>query len=947
MSINYPYNYQKNRIPRYGYCNQNTNNSYYKLERNNYLNSIDNNISTSFSSYNKYNRKNNIDSSVNRNKKRVVSRSPCSCGCHSNEECSYISDNRCHFLPILNRESNFHHYNSIITKNEEVNSKNNDLLNEVINLKKNLKKIENELSRTKKENEACNFYIKELERELSKSNMNNILNENDNTKRILNSVKTRDFGRYHDMLNKSFEVLDSISNQCKDPKGKTEGGVNYYFDKNQEYNMVIDTQKKFIDNLPENIENYASNNNYANNIGKNNDNNDYNYDSNVNNRHNNTFSNSNCKKRVDELNNRNKYDNNNFYGGYNESTIKTNQINSNKLDSFNDDDSKLNVFKYPEGYINIKDINNTKSQSSYNISDNSFATKKSNIAMNMKDNNNFDNNISNKKNSYNKLNYNANNSFNKDENNNENQNRPDRIYKKDNFDNNKTYTSYPAQIKQKSNSMKDNFNNKIPRNPNKQKKDSNNLQKSNKSNKTNTIPLSKNNKTNKLLPQYNDMNNNKNKEEISENPNYAPILVTDRNGNPIYIEGQKLVGMEIVPIIRKDGKEELDENGNIVFLGPDGERKTQDDLEPIILDNDKPLVNEDNKPFLGINGIVMVNRYGNPIVGPGQLYDKNEKVVQGIIGIVPTDNQGNSIKLNMGENPNQVDNEENINENNFNNKHYKDSNNSNNEDSLNYNNNLNEDDFNSQYATNNNINNPNNDTKNFKVNNNENDNDNDNNNINQDNNNYHNILENNKNNFNYNINIKPLIGSDGRPVIDKKNNPIMLDENNKPIKGTGITILLDQSGKPLLNTIGEPILINKEGKPINLINNKKNKNPINIYCPNNNKRGEIPKINNIKRIPNKKTNKDKENKNYERLNYSFNDYENNNYIYPKINQNYQRKLNYLPKEGKIFDQNKYSSTCFACDVGCAVSRSGYSPMTYSPYNNRIKRREVTPLRNEI
>lgn len=50
--------------------------------------------------------------------------------------------------------------------------------------------------------------------------MNNILNENDNKKRMVNSVKTRDFGRYHDMLNKSFEVLDSISNQCKDPKGK-------------------------------------------------------------------------------------------------------------------------------------------------------------------------------------------------------------------------------------------------------------------------------------------------------------------------------------------------------------------------------------------------------------------------------------------------------------------------------------------------------------------------------------------------------------------------------------------------------------------------------------------------------------------------------------------------------------------------------------------------------
>ena len=76
-----------------------------------------------------------------------------------------------------------------------------------------------------------------------------------------------------------------------------------------------------------------------------------------------------------------------------------------------------------------------------------------------------------------------------------------------------------------------------------------------------------------MLPQYNDINNNKNEEKIRKNLINDPILITDSNGNPIFIEGQKLVGMEIVPIIRKDGKEELDENGNIVFLGPNGEKK--------------------------------------------------------------------------------------------------------------------------------------------------------------------------------------------------------------------------------------------------------------------------------------------------------------------------------------------------------------------------------------
>ena len=131
----------------------------------------------------------------------------------------------------------------------------------------------------------------------------------------------------------------------------------------------------------------------------------------------------------------------------------------------------MNVFKYPEGYINIKDINNIKTQSSNNMSDNSFPEKKNNNLMNINDSDNFDKNITNQKNSYN----NANNSFDKNVSNNKNQNIPDRISKKDNLDKNKN-SFYPAQIKQKFNSMMDNSNNKIPQNPNKQKKGSNNLQ---------------------------------------------------------------------------------------------------------------------------------------------------------------------------------------------------------------------------------------------------------------------------------------------------------------------------------------------------------------------------------------------------------------------------------------------------------------------------------------
>ena len=85
-----------------------------------------------------------------------------------------------------------------------MNKNNDDLLTEIIHLKRNLNNVEKELKRVKKEKDARNFYIKELERELLKLNIennlnnNNLKNFNDNEaqKRNINSVKMRDFGKY-------------------------------------------------------------------------------------------------------------------------------------------------------------------------------------------------------------------------------------------------------------------------------------------------------------------------------------------------------------------------------------------------------------------------------------------------------------------------------------------------------------------------------------------------------------------------------------------------------------------------------------------------------------------------------------------------------------------------------------------------------------------------------
>ena len=65
--------------------------------------------------------------------------------------------------------------------------------------------------------------------------------------------------------------------------------------------------------------------------------------------------------------------------------------------------------------------------------------------------------------------------------------------------------------------------------------------------------------------------------------------------------------------------------------------------------------------------------------------------------------------------------------------------------------------------------------------------------------------------------------------------------------------------------------------------------------------------------------------------------------YPKPNPSFQRKLNILPERINRFNLKEYLSTCFACDLGCSVSRSGYSPMTYSPYHKKMKLKKKIKL----
>ena len=802
---------------RYNDLFSETNYSNYRRNRDYLYNSLYNNnninnISTSLSSLEKINYNNPYRLSQSRSR----SRSPCFCGCHSHEECLH------HLYelstPIVYpREQILQKYNnSLADMNEEINKKNDDLMNEIVYLKKNLEKIETELTRTKNEKDACNFYIKELEKELSKSNMSNELNNS--KKRAINYAKMRDYEKYHDMLNKSFEVLDSVSNQCPDSKGKTKGGVNYYFNRDKDYDTVIKTQKNWINNLPISV----------------------------------------SQNKDNKINNN--YDNDNDNEDQYENDNDNEQYEPYKYQS----DS--NIYKYPEGYINMSTGMRDERNRPYEI------------------NNNSQNNIQPKRyyNSNQDLNY-------------KNKSLP-----KKTFSNNNTYTYNNKSTKSNSNPKKLNKpyqSEFFPKHI---------MYKTNKGKNTSKSPYYRNNSASNIpksgnytYPYYSNSNldNLNSNNELNNIPSKERYLVMDKFGNPIFISGKRLLAMELVPYLDKEGKEQLDNNGNILFIGPDGNPRTQDDLQPIILDNGKPLVNEENKPFLGIDNVIMVNRFGNPILGPGELYDNKNKVVKGELGILPKTNKGNLIKLNVNQEPLVKDNE-------------------NQEDNINNNNEPNNDNNNINYKTTKpSLNKGDKNTSTF-------------------NNNKNNLIP---------LGLRPLIGNDGKPIRDKNNNPIILDKDGNPVQDPDIKLLLDKSGFPILNTLGQPIILDKNKNPLE-ISTDKDKIPDNNIIRNYNykysetkeKKPKTKHKKNNKKIKMDNLNR-KDNKEKRRFNH-------NSTEYPKPNPSFQRKLNVFPERSNRFNAKEYLSSCFACDLGCSVSRSGYSPMTYSPYHNKEKRRDITPYK---
>ena len=696
MNISYT-KHTKSYIPYYGSLIDNEVISNYKKDRKKFLNSIESNSNKGLSllpynefkhNYNTSSIKLNTESSdINLNFNKRRSRNACHCCCHSKENSLNLPEYQCEYYfyknPYRSQCSNINSFG--------INKISNNLENKINNLKKNLKNFENKLNKTKIDKTASDFYIKKLEKELSDINVNDsfdkiIINKNDKNLNRIKNYNNNNYIKNPNKLSKSLLVADPFMDKINESKIKIKVKEDYSFNKNKDYNNIIQKQKDWLDTLHQNhdnINNFNNLGNYNNNkFNKFNNFNSYNY---LNNKYN--INNSQSLNKSDSIP---KYD----IKAYSDNNYKNNLNYNNNKESY-DKNNRINNISYPV-------VSNIKKERVYEHIPYKNSIKKQMVNTN-----------------FNKF-----------------------IYKPElHISNNKNQNELINQIRQ--NQINDNIY------------------------KNNIIKNNKNIKDNYILNTINER-----------------YLIINNGGTPIYQKGKRILGMKLIKN-KENKKDNLNnKNENIIFLGPDGQYRSIEELKPIILDNNIPLVNEDNKPFLGINNIFLIDEKGNSITGWTEMINEKKQVVQGELGILPRDKYGNILKIKL----------------------------------------LNDND------------------------------------------------KGNKKNKNNNLN---KIGID-----------INIDNNN-------------------------------------IINNKKIKKKINnsVDIKNNNKKRYFPeliktKINltNISQLNNKNKNK----------------------------KFYKNKLIENNKNSK--EEFLYSS-CFACDVGCGVSRTGYSSMTYSPFNKRLKRKEETPLKN--
>ena len=156
--------------------------------------------------------------------------------CHSHRfHIHHIHLPRRHLYDILNIE------NLAELKNIEKSfDSQNILLKEVTELRNECRKFKEELDKKNNDNnyaEQNNNNLNNLNNMNNEGNFNNnannapndnMNNNNNNYNYMDENEKNKNMNRYYDMLDKSFGVLNSVSNKCDDIKGKMKGGINYY-----------------------------------------------------------------------------------------------------------------------------------------------------------------------------------------------------------------------------------------------------------------------------------------------------------------------------------------------------------------------------------------------------------------------------------------------------------------------------------------------------------------------------------------------------------------------------------------------------------------------------------------------------------------------------------------------------------------------------------------------
>ena len=879
------------------------------------------------------------------------------CNTYEFDPCNSLYKNKNNFLSnsgdlstsFSNSERlNYNNYDCYIKCCCRCSNEVNELCENFTNLQIVHKQLLEDYQKLNNEKNSYNTYIQQLENELGKKNNNTDFIKVNSP--LVKPIKTDPNFRYIQMINHTFEnVLKPLSDLCNNPSGKLQGGVEYYYNKPETFDIILHTYKNMLSN-PEVQNTIAKNSSFPNQnlfnsgLSTNFDTKGFNYnnkpfnDTGFLNRNspNNQFNqnypeNNQLKYNIPQ----NKYLNDNNYLSNQGQYPNNNQLNPNLNQFLNPDNNKLN---------NIYPNNNLQYPNSNQLNPNLKDTINSNYPQNQ--NYPYNNNYLQGKNyPY--------------DNNQLNSNYPQGQY----LDNNKLNTNnipnqnIPFNSNQINPNLQDNystFNNKL--NPN----DPQNLYQNNNINPLN-YPQNKsplyNNQINSdnLSPNQNSPYNTQSSLNVPNNINKNPLLnIPNDNINQFDNSNPSISNIPNLPYNTTNNSlspnEEIplnklsypDKDPNKIF-------QTTPYESPYLQNNKKNLPNENELTNPNNDNIIplknIINSMDDPnknLLKPNKLnpYQKNVLDNQNINDKKPKlkdykkplNNENDDDKYDLYKNPKDIidsypDKEDDGNElknlrdrlrkKNIldrlkkNKKNLKDknldplSNSLKNKNLLNNkkklpDNNLTDD---NQFPIIDNIEGdqiPNNENQYPNLN---------------------KLSPNKKNLMPNDVNTNPLINEDNiqnneNDLLNKNKDPNNLLNNN--INYTDPNDLLNKNNNPINN---EDDLILNPNK--NILNNNKNKPQNKNNIPNFEIESDDPGyVKNKNKRPKSLDNKSK-------LKISNRD----KFLHPHLND----------KRNKSNRQNNYYSegSCWACDVGCSISTTGYSPMTFSPYDITYKRKDIT------